>query len=116
MNLEVMRFQMSQYRKLVSEEAICLKQSSLALEKLHIFYRELPSNQRPMANKVISEWVLSDDEGVRFDALSLVDDFSILVAAPALQELSTRLLSSTEPGAPYERQKIIRIQQNLVKR
>lgn len=116
MNQELMRIRMNQYRKLVSEEALCLKQSSLVPEKLHVFYSEIPSDQRPMANQVISEWVLSDDEAVRFDALALIDDFSIVAAESALRELSNRLTSSAEPGAPYERQKVIRIQEGLVKR
>lgn len=116
MNLDVMRSNMNRYRELVSKEALHLKLSSMVLEKLNSFYRQLPSNQVPLADLVLSEWVLSDDEGVRFDALFLIDCFSITAAEPALNELSKRLMLSDEPGAPYERQKVIRIQQGLLKR
>jgi len=62
-----------------------------------------------MADQVLTEWVLSKDEGVRFDALALIDDFKILKAIPALQKLATRLVSSSAPSAPYELQKVDRV-------
>ena len=66
-----------------------------------------------MANRVLAEWALSDDENVRFDALALIDDFKIASAAPALQELARRLASDGTPGAPYELKKVRRIISNL---
>ena len=62
-----------------------------------------------MADQVLAEWALSDDEAVRFDALALIDEFKITNAAPALRKLKSRLASSSEPGAPYELQKVYRI-------
>ncbi len=46
-----------------------------------------------MADQVLAEWALSEDEKVRFDGLALIDDFPIATAIPALQKLAKRLAS-----------------------
>lgn len=109
MNLDEFRQQMTSYRHSVDEEAKTLKDSYLALDRLHALYRKFDSAERAMADKILAEWALSDDEAVRFDALALIDDFKIAGAAPALKKLATRLASSSAPGAPYELQKVDRI-------
>lgn len=60
------------------------------------------------------EQVLSDEENVRFDALSLIEDFKIRSAVPALRKLADRLEHQDQPGAPYEWAKVKRILGNLV--
>ena len=69
-------------------------------------YASFDDSERELANQVIGEWVLADDEGLRFDALHLVDVFRINMLAPALRALEVRLASSTAPGAPYEKSKV----------
>lgn len=113
MNLDELRVAMNAYRKAVDQEARELKDSYLALEKLHSLYRELETEERALADRVVAEWLLSDDEGLRFDALVLVDDFKIVKAVSALRELSRRLGSTTTPGAPYEQQRIDRVIREL---
>jgi len=66
-----------------------------------------------MADLVLTEWVQSEDENVRFDALALIDGFRIAKAMPALRALAGRLASSDAPGAPYELQKVDRILRGL---
>jgi cysteinyl-tRNA synthetase len=109
MTLEEFRREMELYRQGVDAEATALKDSYLALERLHALYRRFEPEERAMAGQVFAEWALSDDEAKRFDALALIDDFRILAATPALRQLADRLEVSTEPGAPYEWQKVNRI-------
>lgn len=109
MNLDEFRQQMTSYRRSVDEEAKALKDSYLALDRLHALYRKFDSVERVMADQVLAEWVLLDDEAVRFDALALIDDFKIANATRALKQLASRLALSSAPGAPYELQKVDRI-------
>ena len=69
--------------------------------------------ERAMANQVLAEWVLHDDENVRFDALALIHDFRVDAALHALQHLAERLAMSSAPGAPYELQKVRRIMNSM---
>ena len=55
-----------------------------------------------LASEVISEWVTSDDEAKRWDAVALIDDFAIASALPALRSLANRLEHSDDPAAPFE--------------
>ncbi|MCX7146238.1 MAG: hypothetical protein NT042_08565 [Sulfuritalea sp.] len=109
MNLDEFRHQMESYRRGADEEANALKDSYLALDRLQSLYRRFDAEERVMADQVLADWALSEDENVRFDALALIDDFKIKTAAPALQNLLTRLASLGTPGAPFELQKVNRI-------
>lgn len=62
-----------------------------------------------MADQVLAEWVLAEDEGVRFDALVMITDFKIWSAEPALRILAQRLAASSTPGASYELKKVERV-------
>ena len=113
MRLAEFRLRMESYRREVDEEAMSLKDSYLALDRLHALYQKFDAEERAMANQVLAEWALSEDEKVRFDALALIDDFKIATAIPALEKLAERLATSGTPGAPYELQKLRRIMGSL---
>lgn len=113
MNLDEFRIQMFEYRLAADEEATSLKDSFFVLVQLQALYRKFDAEERTMANQVLSGWALSDDEKVRFDALALIDDFKVVVAIFALQELSVRLESACTPSAPYELLKVNRIIRGL---
>jgi len=113
MNFREFRQEMESYRRSVDEEARTLKDSYLALDKLHALYEKFDSEERAMADRVLAEWALSDDEGLRFDALALIDDFKVKTAAHTLRTLASRLATSIAPGAPYELQKVDRILNDL---
>jgi hypothetical protein len=85
------------------------KDSQGAILALAETYRQIPAGQRSEVNAVLLEWVLSDDEGYRFDALAIVDDCGITEAVPALRALQDRLETESRPGAPYEWAKVNRI-------
>ena len=62
---------------------------------------------------MVAEWVESEDAGLRFDALAIVNKYRLVHAVPALRRLQARLESDTSPGAPYEWAKVTRILGNL---
>jgi cysteinyl-tRNA synthetase len=109
MTLDEFRLEMASYRRAADDDAKSLKDPQIALEKLRALYRKFDDAERQMADQVLSEWASSDSEGLRFDALALIDEMKIDMAIPALHELAARLTSSTEPSAPYELKKVQRI-------
>ena len=113
MKLKEFRRHMESYRRASDEEAASLKDSYVALDRLHSLYRKFDADERTMADQVLAEWALSEDENLRFDALALIEDFKIAGVVPTLQLLAIRLTSSSAPGAPYELKKVHRIIRNL---
>jgi uncharacterized protein HemX len=109
MTLNEFRQRMDSYRSSAEKEGRSLKDSYLTLERLHELYDRFNQNEQLMADEVIAQWALSDDETLRFDALALIDDFRIVSATTTLQTLVNRLSSSSAPGAPYEREKVERL-------
>jgi cysteinyl-tRNA synthetase len=109
MTLNEFRLEMESYRRSIDGEARALKDPEIALEQLRTLYKKFDSAERQMADQVLAEWALSEDEKLRFDGLALIYDFDVYTAIPALRELAKRLTSSTAPSAPYELKKIERI-------
>jgi hypothetical protein len=109
MNLQEFRVMMASFRDQATEEAKTLKDSYLVLERLQSLYRSLGTEHQALADQVIAEWALSDDDGTRFDAIAMIREFRILTAIPALETLVQRLESSTLPGAPYEAEKAMHV-------
>jgi hypothetical protein len=106
MTLDEFREKMQGFWESANREALELKDSYLALDRLHSLYRSLNSSERELADQVIAEWVRSPEEAKRFDAIALVRAFKIGVAIPALRELAEELGRSDDPGAPFEREKV----------
>jgi hypothetical protein len=100
---------MESYRHAADEEARALKDSYLALDRLYGLYGGFDDRERALANEVLNEWALSEDENLRFDALALIDEFKISEAIAALKTLALRLAASEAPGAPFELQKVDRL-------
>jgi hypothetical protein len=113
MTLSEVRTGMETYRHAAENEARSLKDSYLVLDRLRSLYEGFNSQERVLANEVLQEWTLCDDERVRFDALALIDDFKIASAAPALKTLADRLVSSSAVSAPFELHKVDRILKDL---
>ena len=90
------------------------KDSPGAIPALYAAYRTIGERDRPMVDAVIAGAIESDDATERFDALALVDEFRIAVAAPHLERLAERLATVDSPSAPWEREKVNRILQQLV--
>lgn len=107
--LDEFRLKMESYRRSVDSEARVLKEPEAALERLRSLYGKFDGVERQMADQVLADWVLSGDEGLRFDGLALINDFNVRTAIPALRELAKRLTSNAAPGAVYELKKIERV-------
>jgi hypothetical protein len=106
MTLNDFRLEMASHLRSAHDEAESLKDQYVVLERLRALYGKFDSAERQMADQVLSEWALSEDELFRFDALALIYDLKIEAAVPALHMLATRLASSTVPSAPYELKKV----------
>lgn len=113
MKIEEVREQLWAFRQSANKEANARKESNLVWAWLQDLYRKFGLEERELADQVLIEWVLSNDENVRYDALVLIGEFKIADALPALEELGRRLSLSTSPGAPYERKKVDSILQEL---
>jgi hypothetical protein len=109
MTLDEFRSEMEAYRLSVDAEANSRKDSQWALEQLRSLYLKFDDAERKMANQVLPEWVLSEDESARFDALALVGDFEVAEAVTTLKVVAVRLASSIEPGTPFELEKVNQI-------
>jgi hypothetical protein len=103
-------------RGILDEESRRAKSSQEAVIKLSHGYGELGPKPREAVDETICEWLLSDDETLRFDALALVNDHGIARAEPVLARLADRLRTDSRPGAPYELRKVIRIRDKLAGR
>jgi len=113
MTLDSVRSRMESVRSVADVEANASRDPQVVQERLRTMYRSLGPDDRFQAHSVLMEWLASDDEVLRFDALALVDDFMIAASAPALAQLAVRLASSILPGAPYELKKVNRIRARL---
>ena len=109
MTLERVRCQLKTLRSSSESEGRVLKDAQLTLDRLRTAYEAMSDEDRPSAEAVIVEWLASDDENRRFDAIALTDEFRIASAAAGLRRLRTRLLTSNAPGAPFEIEKIDRV-------
>lgn len=113
MTYEEFRESMESFRRSADVDAAAQKDPQLALDQLLALYGKFDESERAMANRVLAEWSISMDEGKRFDALTIVDEFGVSEVAPALRELAGRLNGSAVRGAPYELQKVDRLLDRL---
>jgi len=77
-------------------------------------FASLTTDQRVELEPLLREWLRSDDESDRFDAIAIVRDNDVTSMIPDLRELQDRLEDSTEVGAPYEWAKVNRVLGHLV--
>jgi|SRR5215218_7581353 len=113
MTLDEFRREMEAYRQDVVRQAIKLRDGHHAIDRMRALYRQFDAAERLMADQVLAEWSLSDDENMRSYGEALIDDFRIVTARKALESLAERLASSGDVGAPYEIEKVNRIIENL---
>jgi hypothetical protein len=106
MTLHEFRDKVDRFWASADREAREQKDSYLALDRLHSVYRRLDAGERELADQVLAEWLLSDDEARRFDAIALIREFGIVAAVPNLRRLSKKLMQNKDPGAPFEREKV----------
>ncbi len=117
MNLVEFEKLMEQKWDEIKKAAEASKFSQGALLDWAKIYRILDSEQRLLADQVVSDWVLSKDLGKQFVALALVDHFMIRMALPQLREFETdcqrrvgqRTDKRADPAALYLSTKVTQI-------
>jgi len=114
MKLDEFRRQMESYRQQADKEATQLRDSFVVRRRLLQLYGRFDAHERLMANQLLSEWALSEDEAIRFDALGLIKDLKISTAMPSLRQLAERLRREQSPGAPFELEKVERIMAEIM--
>jgi hypothetical protein len=100
------RTEIDKFRRTAEDEASYLKEPFVVLERLSELYRSLDERYRAAADGIFSDWLLSDDESRRFDAIALIRRFEVRSAVPRLRELADRLATRSGPGPKFERQKV----------
>jgi hypothetical protein len=100
-------------RRAAESEGRALKNAMLPLERLREAYSRFTPEAQSIGGLILAEWLESEDENRRFDALVLIDEFRVAAAASVLQRLADKLRDSGAPGAPFEREKIGRILDRL---
>jgi hypothetical protein len=103
------RERMNEFWRSATKDASERKDPHLGILELNALYESFDAEERNLADQVIAGWALSDDEGKRFDALSLISDYAITTAAPLLAKLADRLRTTQTPGAPFELEKVEKI-------
>ena len=109
MTLDEFRKEMEAFRGSVDEEARSLRAPYVVSEEFSKLYQSFGDSERAMADQVLAEWVLSEEEGVRYDALALISEFKITTTVQVLRKLASRLALSCTPGAPFELEWVNRI-------
>src|SRR5262245_48927822 len=89
-------------------ESRAAKDSQSVVVELDQAYRRLQPAERTVVDEILSGWLASDDEALRFDAIALIRQNRIRSSVPALEQLAHELETHSAAGAPYERAKVLR--------
>ena len=92
---------------------LTLHELHLAPEKLIDEYRSFDAPQRLLANHIISEWLLSNDESMRSDAILLIERFRIKSALANLEKVRDRFPLGMSPSDLHEREKVEQVIKGL---
>jgi hypothetical protein len=87
-SIDDFRLEMTAYRRSAEEDSKSRKDPFVAIDRLRALYGQFDGAERKMADQILAEWALSDDESTRFDALALIGDLKVSEAIPALETLA----------------------------
>jgi hypothetical protein len=107
--LEGIRGRMETWWSDFDSDALSRKDSQAVTVELINIYAQMTPEERSVADQVLGEWVRSDQERKRFDALAVIDQFRIRSAAPPLRALEADLRKRLDPTVPFELKKVRRI-------
>lgn len=113
MTYEEFRDEMTAYMRHVHREGIEWKDSGHPLLQLKRAYRKLDQEERRMADRVVREWLLSEDPANRFYGRALAREFRIASALPELQQASRQLSRHPGPVARDERETVDELMHTL---
>ena len=73
------------------------------------WYRSLSNEEHVLADRLLSEWASSSEDGKQFVALALIQTFGIVEALHSVQALSERLKPATDAESRFLRRKVLRV-------
>ena len=111
-NIHEFRDQINRWWAETDAEQIAKKHSHAALLKLIALYEGLSHTDRMLADQVLIEWVTSENNRKRFDALAMVERFKIAEAIPALRKLESTLAEAPGAEATHE---LVRVREVLLR-
>ncbi len=100
-------------REMLISEHVPSKDAQAVSVELARRFAMLDAGDRPAVEDLLCRWVNSDDEALRFDALYVISENSLVSAQPALWQLATTLDADPTPSARFEREKVIRLIERL---
>lgn len=90
-------------------EAQAAKSAHDVVLQMEDAYSVLGEDERRSVDALLSEWMLSDEERKRFIAVALTRQHRIMSVLPAAETLVRRLAGAKTPSAPFEREKVERL-------
>ncbi|MBL8779698.1 MAG: hypothetical protein JNL06_02030 [Alphaproteobacteria bacterium] len=102
MTLDEFREAFERFRAAATADAIAAREPMRASAELTALYQKFDSEERALAQTVLSEWADSDDAGVRWSARDLIRAFRVVTAIESLQRSAARLSGSRDAPARYE--------------
>jgi len=100
--LDEFREAFERFRAAATADAIAARETMRASAELTALYQKFDSEERALAQTVLSEWADSDDAGVRWSARDLIRAFRVVTAIESLQRSAARLSGSRDAPARYE--------------
>lgn len=100
----------------IIRSAIESKSTGAIWFELSKLYSSLSLKEKEDVTPVLIDWIKSDDDGKRSEAIFLVREYKILAAKPALEQLRIRLKDCKIPDDPqgyHECQEVIGLLQIL---
>lgn len=115
MTYEEFRQGMNGYRQGLIEEAMMAKEMNLVWMNLENLYHRYDEDERKLADRVICEWLQSDDSSVRGDAEYLINRCHIRTAKDGLEKLVNHLTNivSSSVVVRHELEKVYSILEKI---
>jgi hypothetical protein len=100
------------YRQLTDAAEAFRDSQSVAFGLLDA-YDQLSSSEKNDVHEVLAEWLMSDDNKLRYDAEFVTSQRIIVEMVPAVEKAIQRMNESSGPEAEYEVKKLRRILNEL---
>ncbi len=114
MKLDEFRKKMEFWWEETDKHETVRKNSQGTLLELMGLYERFDEVERVMANRILCEWIESDNNRKRFDALAIIDKYKIRSAIPKLRDFESKIANRPDYEAPYELAKVRRILERLM--
>lgn len=95
--------------RILSAEAKAFRDSQAVAFGLLAAYDELSPSDRDEIQQLLSKWLVSDDNKLRYDAAFLVNERKINELAPAIRASIERAKRLSGPEPKFEIEKLVRI-------